>query len=515
MKRIVPAIFIAVAAVLAVVFFVQKLSVDDTVVARSRVVTPIVDSASTDSENLEDKYEDQLQETSFIELANDETLISTVTMDIDGDGYDDQISVLKTPATPYLILVVGLYNPIQAKYERIFSTYTNITQVRTFACTSLDVIGNHRNSLVYQGIAENGHSVLRIFQGSRHRRDFKLEVIGDFDTEGTVFIQQVERPESYQLSQAKGESFPVWVYNSEQQPGRNVFDQVQIKYDWNEDEGKYIEVSRNRVAGSRIAAEELARIQDGTVETFTKFLEGLWYKTENTSSDIRYIFFDAAREEIIFHYMDSEEVYTWINSNLRRNGMYFTSVNQSIENLQRRVDITLVNVDEVRVRIQDDVRMIIGESPLWDGNYKKMSPSQALKLAKQEETDFVAALATGPAWTAADGSYLVFTDSTWEVTGTDISDTGLYMSLKVSGTQLLQFRSDKNSYFSGVYLPEYQKKKTTKTVTKRGRKTAVEVEVDDTDTIVLQSVNVSPDGFYKKEERAIILKRSELKKSKE
>lgn len=509
MKRIVPAVFIGVAALLAVVFFVQKLSVDDTVVARARVVTPIVDSGTADSASAQDSYDDQMQETSFIELANDETLISTVTMDIDGDGYDDQISVLKTPATPYLILVVGLYNAATAKYERVTSTYTNITQVRTFACTSLDVIGNHRNALVYQGITENGHSVLRIFLGRRHRRDFKLEVIGDFDTDGTVFIQQVERPESYQLSQARGASYPVWVYSSEQQPGRNVYDQIQVMYNWSEDEGCYVEVNRVRVAGSRIAAKELARIQDGTVETFAKFLEGLWYKTENTSSEIRYIFFDPLTKEIIFHYMDSEEVYTWLNSNIRRNGMYFTSVNQSIENLQRRVDITLVNVDEIRVRIQDDVRMIIGESPLWDGNYKKMSPSQALKLAVSSPVDFGKALADGKVWTGADGTTIAFTDGSYETQGSERTDSGLFMKLEVSGSELLQFRSDTASpYFTGMYLPEYQKVKKTETITRKGKKTAVEVEVDDTDTILLQSVSVSPDGFYKKEERAIVLKKS-------
>ena len=203
MKKTIPVIFIVVAASLALFLIGKAVFVKDNITARAKVITPIVDADEQNGENSENVYEDYVP-VSFIELANDETLMSIVTMDIDGDSYDDQINIVKTSRSPYLELIVGLYNPPSSSYVRAAWVATNITQVRTFACTSLDVIGNHKKSLVYQGVTDNGHSVLRIFNGSRNNRnEFKLTMIGDFEADGTIFIQQSERNEAYELNQTK------------------------------------------------------------------------------------------------------------------------------------------------------------------------------------------------------------------------------------------------------------------------------------------------------------------------
>ena len=503
MKRIIPAIFIVVAALLACFLLVRRFFVENTVVHRSRLVTPIVDSADTPAAKNTSDYEENYLENSFITLAQDETLISTVTMDIDGDGYDDQINVLKTATSQYIVLVVALFNPATAKYERAASLATVVTQVRTFACTSLDVIGNHHNALVYQGIASNGHSVLRMYVGSRDKHGhFLIDCIGDFDTDGTVFIQQLDRDDSYALSQARGVSFPVWMYSSDAQTDARQTDQVQTEFNWSEKEKKYVQVNQTRVPGSSIAAKELARIQDGTVETFSRFLDGLWYKTENASSTIRYIFFDSSAHEIIFENGDSEEVYSWLNSNLRRGGMYFTAVNTSIENLQRRVDISLVGLDEIRIRLQDDVRMLISESTLWDGSYKKMSIQKGSDPA-EKKADAVIAVLSGR-WKSADGSEITFSDHEYKVNGATFTDDGRFMKLSVSGTPVLQFRSDAGrTYFKENYIFDFQKVEREE---KSGRR-KVKRMVDDLNTMFFHHVIVRPDGYYVTEEKPMMLSR--------
>lgn len=513
MKKLIPVIFVVVAMLLAFFLAGKNLFVKDNSYSRAKVVKPLVEAEVAETENSEDGYADY-EQTSFIELANDETLLNVVTMDIDGDGYDDQINIVKTSKSPFLALIVGLYNPESSSYVRATWIATSVSQSRTFACTSLDVIGNHKNSLVYQGITDEGHSVLCIFNGSRNRKgEFILSKIGDFESDGTVFIQQSERNEAYELNQTKADSFPVWVYASDSSEDGARLDQIQTMYDWNEDEGLYVQVKQIRVTGNRIAAKELARIQDGTVETFAKFLEGLWYKTENSGDDVRYIFFDPQAHEIIFYFQDSEEVYSWLDAKLRRNGMYFTSINQSIENLQRRFDISLVNVDEVRIRIQDDVRMIISESTLWDGNYKKVSSRMAKKTVQGESEKAVKKLTEGPAWSSADGKYFVFSDGSYLMESEDLSDIGRFVLNSISGSVLLQFRSDtKVNFFSGYYAASFGKiKKTEKN--KRGKIT--EYTVDDTDTVILQAVNVSPDGFFQSETKPLTLKKTELKKTEE
>lgn len=513
MKKTIPVIFIIVATLLALFFIGKRLFVKDAVASRARVITPIVDNEENHASEKETEYEDYVQ-TSFIELANDETLLSVVTMDIDGDGYDDQINIVKTSKSPFLGIIIGLYNPATASYVRAAWLATNISQIRTFACTSLDVIGNHKNSLVYQGVTDSGHSVLRIFNGSRNwKKEFKLVMIGDFEADGTIFIQQSERNEAYALSQTRAPSFPVWVYASEGPEDSARLDQVQTMYDWDADEGKYVEKKQIRVTGSRLAAKELARIQDGTVATFAKYLDGLWYKTDISRGSMRYIFFDYLNHEIIFQYEDSEEVYSWLNSNLRRNGMYFSSVNKSIENLQRRFDISLVNIDEIRIRIQDDVRMIIGESTLWDGSYKKVSSKTMTKSTASKSRECIERLINGSVWTTTDENIFTFTEDTYSVEGESYSDRGRFVTNVVSGAELLQFRSDTSSgFFKGYYSVAFGKM----TKTEKDRKGRItEKTVDDRDTIILQAVIVSPDGYFQTESQPVVLKKVEQKKGSE
>ncbi len=505
MKRLIPALFVAVAALLAAAFLCRDMFSAGTELERARTVIPIVQGQEEAQDKQPAEYDDSYAVTSFIALSKDETLISTITTDVDGDGYDDQINIIRTVANPNLALVIALYNPASTRYDRSLTLETPIAQVRSFMCSALDVVGNHHNAIVYQGIAENGHSVLRMYTGSRTKDgELTFTLIGDFDSEGTISIQQLERNESYELSRARGMSFPVWVYTTEARAGTNTFDQIQTMYNWSESEKQYVQVSQTRVAGSRITAKELERIQDGTVETFGRFLEGLWYKIDSSDSNLPYIFFDYENSEVIFQQGDSEEVYSWQNSNLRRGGMYFSSVNKSIENLQRRVDISLVSTDEVRIRIQDDVRMIIGESTLWDGNYKKMTAvSQPTPRTVVDSTD---AFVEDSLWADENGMRVRFSENSYSATSSDQSDWGRFMSFTLDGVTFLQFRSDSGTpYLAGVYLPTYAKKTEIETRVVRGKRVSEEKEVDDKSIVMLQPVAVSPDGYYEKEASALTL----------
>jgi len=40
---------------------------------------------------------------------------------------------------------------------------TEIMQTRTFSITSMDITGNHKNSLIYTGFTEDGNSVMKVY----------------------------------------------------------------------------------------------------------------------------------------------------------------------------------------------------------------------------------------------------------------------------------------------------------------------------------------------------------------
>lgn len=509
MKKLIPVAFVLVAAVLAFFIFARNLFVNDNSISRAKVVVPIVDGSSEDIKE-KNAYEDDFAQTSFIQLANGETLIGTEEFDVDGDNFEDQINIIKTSASPFITLVVALYNSSDGNYERSYYVTTNISQVKTFICTGIDVVGKHKKSLVYQGITDDGKVSMVILQGRRTENDFEMDVLGSFESDGTIFIQQTQRADSYELSHADGEPFPVWVYSSEnsESSGKNSsLDQIQTMYTWSEKENKFVEARSVRVAGSRIAANQLAKIQDGTVETFAKFLEGLWYKTDNSGEEIRYIYFDYDNSEIVFEHEGSEEVYSWMNSNLRRNGIYFSAVNKTIESLQRRFDISLVNVDEIRIKLQDDVRMLISESTLWDGNYKKLEARANIKPKKTEndENKVISKLLNQSDWITDDGMVLKFSDNSYSAAEKEKLDEGKFTEIEIAGEKLLQFRSkNEDPFFSGSYLPFFLKV-TVSEKDRRGR--LAEKITTDEDTILLQKTSISPEGFYRDQSNVIVLKK--------
>lgn len=503
----------------------QKFSnLNKKVETRSKITIPQVEQEQKSENKSSDLEEGDTNRASFLTLANDETLIDTLLMDFNGDGQEDQISAIKTPFSPFISLVISIFNPETASFERKTTIATRITQVKTFSFVSMDVIGNHKNSLVYQGFSENGDSVLQIINGNLGKKNvFEVLTIGDFVTEGTIYLQQLDRDESYELNQAKGKSFPIWVSATEEAEGTNQYDQLQMIFNYDEKLKRYEQTSLTRVPQSRLAQRELQKIQDGTVETFAKFLNGLWYKTENASS-IRYLYFDWDNKEIVFLFGESEEVYSWNNSSLRRNGIYLNTVNSSIENLQRRFDISLVAVDSIRLKLQDDVRMIIKESNVWDGNYKKMADAGTITVKDSEE--YYNNLAQEGKWESPEGYIFDFEKGNLSVKTSSFIDKGAMSSLNIAKTELLQFKTferdpvmaensagtyivDPNyknspSVLTGTYIAEYKLVEPARPAVK---KTKARPAIYDKNTVTLSPVNVSPTGFYKTDGKTVTVTR--------
>lgn len=512
-----PAVFIAIAAVF-VVLLVLKLTIfrNANSFVRAKVVIPTSGSDKSGEAGKDSLIADSGAMKSFIPLLPTETLISTLTIDLDSDTYDDQVIAVQKSGYPYLTLIIGIYNPDTNAYDRIAELSTTVSRIRTFSYTGIDMTGDHKTALVYQGVEDSGTSVLQIYLCRRKLgNQFDLQQIGDFRSDGTIFVQQTERSDSYELSQSKGASFPVWVYSSDKTDTQNGSDasaslsQIQTEYDWSDADKKYVQVKQLRVTGSRIAAKELARIQDGRVETFANFLSGLWYKTTNDEDGIRYLFFDYENREIIFLLQDTEEVYSWEDSNLRRSGIYLSTVNETITSMQRRFDITLTGVDEVNVYVHDDVRMIIKENTLWDGQYRKMSTQSTFdNVAKPaNQLSYPAELKKGPAWLSDDGLRFVFTDTGYKLTGGVTEENGLYTTTDINGHSVIQFRP----LGDGSALSDAYEMKFAAIALPATKKRTASSEIN-TNQLTLTPVRLAPDNCYGIDGRILVLNRDKSEK---
>lgn len=465
MKRLIIIIFAICAATLIFFFFNRSTIQPDNgiSVTRARTVIPATDSSSPERNTEQNIYAEDTTLISLIPLRSDETVINTLSIDFDGDGYDDQINAVKTISSPYITLLVGLYNPYRGQYERSAEIITEIMQARTFSYTCMDIIGDHSNALIYSGLAENSDSIMKIYIPQNQKGQFSVKRIGNFRSDGTIFIQQLDRYDSYESQQSTGASYPVWVYSTDASRGGNTLDQLQTMYSWDPGQQLFVKSSETRVTETKVTAQELSRIQDGTVETFAAFLNGLWYKTNNTDDGIRYLFFDFQEKEIIFQTADTQEVYSWVTSTLRRNGMYISAVNSSVGNLTRRIDISLTGIDKIKITTQDDVLMLIKETSLWDGEYRKQTNAvAALQKTTVTDTDTIISLLENQnTWLLPDSTPVVFEDGHFTVQ----NYTGRTAFSRCDNRDILQLEQLDGTPFSGHenYLPviEYSEDTTT------------------------------------------------------
>ncbi len=486
MKKIVPALFVIFAAVLAIVFFSKWSKSDKSAKDVPSQVTADSGERKLVSEEHNVTIVEENTPISFLTLNSDETLFSSMGIDLNGDNLDDEILIIKKTNSPNLNIVIGIYNQALKMYVRVAEIKTEISQFRSFSYNGIDVTGQHRTTLVYQGFSDDGNSILQMFFCNGSSDNFSLVKIGDFKSDGTIFIQQYNRTDTYELEQSSGKSFPVWVYSSDSSD-ENSLSQIQTEYDWDNNANQYVQVRQIKVTGRNLAANELAKIQDGTVETFADYLDGLWYQTYNNDNKMRYIYFDYDSSEVIFLENDIQEVYTWLSSSLFKNGIYLSTSNASIENLGRRFAVTLTDIDQVRIRAYDDVRMHIGADNIWDGQYKKLASPETLSSSEKDKTpvqEIVTALEETALWYTADGANIVFNGGNYAISTEAFNETGVIALAMIDGQTVIQFNpKDSTRYIGDSYIVNF--KEVPQTIKLRNGNTRTVYEKDRT-TLLLQ-----------------------------
>lgn len=496
MKKIIVVLFALITLFLCGFYLYQKFSTEEVVVTQhSKVIVPTTQSAVKGIE-MEEVY-DSSENTviTYVPLNPDETLLQTYSVvlggaNASGDTVDDQISVVKKVGEDNLMVIVGLYNNITASYSRAAEIVTPIAQFNTLSVSCLDVVGVHQNAIVITGLSNEKKSVMQIYLPTIERHSMTLEKIADFSTEGNLFIQESSRSDAYSLSQSKGESFPIIENCPDPNAKSNSMDQLHITYKWNPQTRYYERANIQKVPGRTINAQELNKILDGTKETFTNFLSGLWYKINENSKEMRYIFFDTENNEVVCFVNESQEVYSINTSWMRKTGITMATENKSMSALSRSFAVTLVATDEIKIKATDDLRMIIGEETLWDGNYKKQESKNIDVVKDVFSNKYTAILKTSlNKWTMQDGSSLSVEKNKWIYENNGIVINGVFTEVKDFDQILLEFRGSGDlSVFSGFY-------------------TVVSHEIqEDVEILALQPVIVTLSGITSQGE-AIILQR--------
>lgn len=497
-KKILIAAFVLAGAALGVIAFLHyyKLNADKTQKEQKLQSSQVIvdETAPAVSEMVAYGGDEPLS--TMIPLNKDETLVAVLNENLDGDNYQDEIAAVKTNSESAISLVVGFYNPETESYDRSAFIPTDIHQVSTFTYSALDLTGDHRMSIVYQGVNKRGLSELCAVHVRRVADKTETKELVRFESNDVIYIQKVDRTYGYEMGENNGDAYPVYVYSMEGEG--NIKDQVSRIYKWNQYSEQYELDSESRVTAASLSSKELKNIQGGNVDSYGAFLEGMWYLTSSSSRNRSYMYFDYQNKLITFYSGNMLETYNWGQNFMRFSGIFISTVNTEIANLRRRIDISLKSADTIQVRNMDDLQMIISEGSEWDGEYKKLDVkkfySERNAIVPEDYAQvYIDELEVGPEWRGSDGSTIKFENGSYKSTASDgVVQVGFYTKAQYMDMPFIQFRSPANStWLNGMYLVTF----------------AEVSSGEERDSMILQPYTLGPDKAKVSDERPLIINR--------
>jgi hypothetical protein len=272
--------------------------------------------------------------------------------------------------------------------------------------------------------------------------DLPFGKIAELRIDGSISIQETERPQAYHLGIARGQSFAIAAYGHDYE-SKNILDQLEITYAYNPRNGLYEQSRSVRIPGSQIEQRRLRELLSGAPGVFEAFINDLWYyvSPEGTLDSRQYIYFDPSKKELIFFGDETQQVFTWQNASPTRYGLYISSQNISVTTLRRFLDIELESLDSIRVKVFEDVRLKIGVNAAWDGSYRRAGTVEQTRAPAAEKVDsYIDAL-----YDSSLGKMRFFQDGVYELSSGGTAKRGRYAFFMVNGQELLELRPEHNS----------------------------------------------------------------------
>ncbi|MDR2607931.1 MAG: pallilysin-related adhesin [Treponema sp.] len=412
-------------------------------------------------------YEDSVKPR--VSLEDGELAVQILSQDFDGDSMDEQIiayrNLLEIESPLYITYIE--YEARERTYRRVWSAPTAATRPGTLSLYTMDLIGDRSLCILVNGMNGAGEHTLTIFRKnirdiSRDNsqdtsRDNYFNKIAEIRIDGSISVKETERTQAYQSGVAPGRSFSISAYGHDY-GSENLLDQIEISYTYNPVNGLYEQSGTTRVPGTQIEQHRLRELLSGTPGVFEQFINDLWYyvSPEGTVERDQYIFFDPASREVIFFGDETQQVFTWQNSNATRYGLYISSQNLSVSTLRRSIDIELESLDSIRVKVFEDVRLRINVNDSWDGSYRRAGTVEkgAVKNSSAVEP-FANAVYESPL-----GTLYFSRDGAFELHSVDSPSAavrrGHYVFFRINSQRLLELRFQDRAEGSGreIYAVE-------------------------------------------------------------
>ncbi|UTY34136.1 pallilysin-related adhesin [Treponema putidum] len=435
-------------------FMRSNIKTEDKIITQT--IIPVVSSQIENNGEKTENYTPNTDAKIFLELFNDETFVDAISDDLNEDGVEDQVVAVKKLLDPFLYLIISIQNPITQRWDRVEEIRTTITQPKSLTFYIMNLTQDPK-SLIYSGMTSDNRQALSI-QTIKRESDGNIHFsqIADLHADIQIQIKEIETREEDPSSLS---SYRVYTYNSDPS-APNTLNQIETEYTWNSKTQKYEEGLQKVIPGEKIEVQLLRKLQSGNMESFRDFLSGLWFQQEENKETGRSVYFDKNDDHIIFNLDNVEEIYEIKTTLPRRYGLFFTTSNKSIPNIVRRVEVEIKGVDEIQVRVIEDVlRIKFGTASLWNGNYKK-NTNLLLSNVNQKENntqkvkEFVSK--SSNQWKSANGTLLDLLSNSYTIQKSDDIETGYFNILEINEKIILQMKSTEG--ITKFYMLEFNEK---------------------------------------------------------
>jgi hypothetical protein len=368
-------------------------------------------------------------------FGENETVISIITRDFDGDSVEEQIIAyrnLQEFDTPIYVAYADTNS--SGNYVRTWSAPTAASKPTSLILYSEDLIGDGGICALVSGMNGSGEQTLTVFRknGPEDIQTDPFGKIAEFIIEGSISVQEVQRSQDYQQG-VRGRSLTISTYGRDYESS-NMLDQIETTYTYNPGNGLYEQSRMVKVPGRQIEQNRVGELLNAPGK-FEEFVNGLWVR-EMIDGRQQYVYFNTARQEMIFYLDNKEEVFNWQESNPTRYGLHIIGRNISLSKLRCTTNIELESLESIRLRVFQDAYLRTGPSTVWDGSYRKVQTLETAVPAARVQPYLEGS------YRNQDGGIVFSRDGSYELYGASSAflHRGKYVFFTLGNDQMLELR---------------------------------------------------------------------------
>ena len=402
-----------------------------------------------------DTLEEGMEEKSLIQLGSDETYISSFSSDLNEDGLLDEVIAVKKTLQPSIYLILAVQKPDEESYKKVLEIKTQVLLPNSLDIYTIQ-LQHSLPVIVCTGIGLNNDQTMSLYLVKQtNNGSISYDTIASLNADIQLQLQDHRTTTIGSL-----DDYSLHAYNFETNATLN---QIHSEYKWIATANRFIKINEEKIEGNKIENPILKELRTGSLEAYKNYLTGVWYMPTTIGDSLRYLYYDKRSDNFIFHIGNIEEIYVIQNMFARRFGFSIIADNSSISSIKRRIEIDIKNVDEVQVKVIENIaRLKITTSSNWDGLYRKKKNVFTMPTV-EEPTSYLELKAifsnSTITWINENG-FLRTNDSTYILKYNEKEEKGLFNLITFDDKNIMQTKSEANK--KSFYIVEIIKEQNMK-----------------------------------------------------